>query len=284
MSLLTDGPCVRRAVTKRNWDSSKDWKVGATAHRLTPDYEHEPVHVSARLEMLRSLDAVHYADHGLRSEVDRLLRLPLLKGWPSGPVFRGSTVSEAPLTTETAQSAAGRRSRIPSWPPTKMATSANLRPPSEASFDGCAFCRTNGERRSFYTSHALREDSGPGSKGRVTCPVLRNYQCPQCGYPGGDEAHTLRYCPLNKDYIAPSVYKTPRKSNGQPRRRPRAAGGSQCFGSQGKPSPDASVSARRVDSRKPSESQVCPVGPRIRQSFSRSTVRGPRSAVEFQRW
>ncbi|KAL1415526.1 hypothetical protein MTO96_033447 [Rhipicephalus appendiculatus] len=282
MSGITDGRCVRRAVTKRNGDSSTDWKAVTTPHRWTPDCEPERFHFSVRIEMLKSLDAVHYADYGLRSEVDRLLRLPLLKGLPSGPVFRGSRASEEPPTTETAESAVRRRSRIPSWPPAKMATSSSLRPSSETSFDGCAFCRTNGERRSFYMSHALREDSGPGSKGRVTCPVLRNYQCPQCGYPGGDEAHTLRYCPLNKDYIAPSVYKTPRKSNGQRRRHPRAAEGSRCSNSQGTPMPD--VSGRRADSRKPPESQVCPVGPRMRQSFSRSNVRGAHSAVEFQQW
>ncbi|XP_075550088.1 RNA-binding protein nanos [Dermacentor variabilis] len=145
-----------------------------------------------------------------------------------------------------------------------MATSPSLRQPSAPSFDGCAFCRTNGERRSFYLSHALREDSGPGSTGRVTCPVLRNYQCPQCGCPGGDEAHTLRYCPLNRDYLSPSVYKTPRKSNGQPRRRPRGPEPRRCGSND---APEASVSGHRVDVYKPQAPQMCTMSPQTRQSF-----------------
>nr|XP_037279654.1 nanos homolog 3-like [Rhipicephalus microplus] len=136
-----------------------------------------------------------------------------------------------------------------------MATGSSWRPSSQKPFDGCAFCRTNGERRPFYMSHALREDSGPRFKGRVTCPVLRSYQCPQCGCPGGDEAHTLRYCPLNEE-IAPSVYKTPRKSNGQLRWSPRAADGSRCLDCQGTPSPR--VAGRWAEPRKPSKSRVCP--------------------------
>ncbi|XP_075747922.1 nanos homolog 3 [Rhipicephalus microplus] len=162
-----------------------------------------------------------------------------------------------------------------------MASGSSLRPSSQKPFDGCAFCRTNGERRPFYMSHALREDSGPRFKGRVTCPVLRSYQCPQCGCPGGDEAHTLRYCPLNEE-IAPSVYKTPRKSNGQLRRSPRAAEGSRCLDCQGTPSPR--VAGRWAEPRKPSKSRVCPVGPPLWQSFWRRKVAGPRFAVKFQRW
>ncbi|XP_077484641.1 uncharacterized protein LOC144094599 [Amblyomma americanum] len=99
------------------------------------------------------------------------------------------------------------------WPP----------PPPPPQFrsqtKGCAFCRTNGERREFYMGHTLRDYSGPGRAGRVTCPVLRGYKCPQCGYPGGDQAHTIRYCPLNRrGDLAPSVYNTPRQSNGRLRR------------------------------------------------------------------
>ncbi|XP_065297916.1 uncharacterized protein [Dermacentor albipictus] len=244
---IVDGPCQPRALTKRS-SGNADWKAGPATRHQMPCYEDGRRHSPARVEMLRNLDAVPYTDHGLRSEVDRLLRLPLLMGLPSGPVFRGTPrlgtyvprhrtcftppgpvfrgsqvtpVSEAPATSQAAVNAPQRLSRTASGAPTRMATSSSLGQPSAPSFDGCAFCRTNGERRSFYLNHTLREDSGPGLRGRVTCPVLRNYQCPQCGCPGGDEAHTLRYCPLNRDYLPPSVYKTPRKSNGQPRRRPR---------------------------------------------------------------
>ncbi|XP_067170690.1 nanos homolog 3 [Apteryx mantelli] len=64
----------------------------------------------------------------------------------------------------------------------------------------CVFCKQNGEARHIYTAHNLR---GPG--GRVECPVLRNYVCPQCGATE-DGAHTRRFCPLTRPgYI--SVYR-----------------------------------------------------------------------------
>ncbi|KAM3848046.1 nanos homolog 3 [Vipera latastei] len=63
----------------------------------------------------------------------------------------------------------------------------------------CSFCRRNGESRSIYTSHRLKDEAG-----RVQCPILRRYKCPQCGA-SEDFAHTRRFCPLTKqDYI--SVY------------------------------------------------------------------------------
>lgn len=92
MSLIGffDGPCRPRALTKRNWGAADSGRSGPATHRETPRYEEERCHVPNRVQKLRNLDAVHYTDHGLRSEVDRLLRLPLLKGLPSGPVFRGT--------------------------------------------------------------------------------------------------------------------------------------------------------------------------------------------------
>ncbi|XP_039745261.1 uncharacterized protein LOC120623353 isoform X1 [Pararge aegeria] len=53
----------------------------------------------------------------------------------------------------------------------------------------CRFCKNNGERESYYRSHRLRW------RGKVVCPVLRNYRCRRCGAKG-DSAHTLKYCPL----------------------------------------------------------------------------------------
>ncbi|XP_053610028.1 nanos homolog 1-like [Plodia interpunctella] len=53
----------------------------------------------------------------------------------------------------------------------------------------CAFCKNNGEPLSWYSAHSLKD-----SRGRVRCPVLRGYRCPQCGA-SGDWAHTIKYCP-----------------------------------------------------------------------------------------
>nr|CAJ28985.1 zinc finger protein [Platynereis dumerilii] len=55
----------------------------------------------------------------------------------------------------------------------------------------CVFCKTNGEGEVIYTSHVLKEKNG-----RVCCPILRAYKCPNCGA-HGDTAHTLKYCPLS---------------------------------------------------------------------------------------
>uniref|UniRef100_A0A670Y3I0 Nanos C2HC-type zinc finger 3 n=1 Tax=Pseudonaja textilis TaxID=8673 RepID=A0A670Y3I0_PSETE len=63
----------------------------------------------------------------------------------------------------------------------------------------CSFCKQNGESRSIYSSHRLKDEAG-----RVQCPILRKYKCPQCGA-SEDFAHTRRFCPLTKEgYI--SVY------------------------------------------------------------------------------
>merc|ERR1712059_105173 len=60
------------------------------------------------------------------------------------------------------------------------------------------------------------------ASGVVQCPFLRSYTCPICGV-SGDHAHTLRYCPLNKDgRWAPtrsiSELRRRRKSDGKYRR------------------------------------------------------------------
>ncbi|XP_062975021.1 nanos homolog 3 [Elgaria multicarinata webbii] len=77
----------------------------------------------------------------------------------------------------------------------------------EASLEGngqaeglpCSFCKNNGESKHVYMSHRLKDATG-----RVRCPILRNYTCPQCGA-SDDAAHTRRFCPLtNKGYT--SVY------------------------------------------------------------------------------
>ncbi|KAM7340158.1 nanos homolog 2 [Alexandromys fortis] len=57
----------------------------------------------------------------------------------------------------------------------------------------CNFCKNNGESRHVYASHQLKTPEGV-----VVCPILRHYVCPLCGATG-DQAHTLKYCPLNSN-------------------------------------------------------------------------------------
>lgn len=70
---------------------------------------------------------------------------------------------------------------------------ANMRKPACIE---CVFCKNNEESEKVYKSHVLKDVYG-----RIQCPVLRMYRCPICGNPGGDEAHTIRYCPKSKSRI-----------------------------------------------------------------------------------
>lgn len=47
----------------------------------------------------------------------------------------------------------------------------------------CNFCRKNGETWAVYASHNLKDEAG-----NVSCPILLNYTCPDCGGNG----HTQR--------------------------------------------------------------------------------------------
>ncbi|XP_036596640.1 nanos homolog 3-like [Trichosurus vulpecula] len=73
----------------------------------------------------------------------------------------------------------------------------------------CSFCKHNGESRNIYMSHMLKDE-----KGRVVCPILRKYVCPQCRATQ-DNAHTVRFCPLtSKDYMSVYSYRA-RNSTGR---------------------------------------------------------------------
>ncbi|XP_062325125.1 nanos homolog 1-like [Osmerus eperlanus] len=68
----------------------------------------------------------------------------------------------------------------------------------------CVFCRNNGAPEEVFGSHVLKTPDG-----RVVCPILRAYTCPLCSA-NGDNAHTIKYCPLSKDPPAQRVVRAGR--------------------------------------------------------------------------
>ena len=54
----------------------------------------------------------------------------------------------------------------------------------------CTFCKSNGEAEHIYTSHALKN-----SINKITCPILMQYSCVECGATG-ENTHTIKYCPV----------------------------------------------------------------------------------------
>lgn len=65
----------------------------------------------------------------------------------------------------------------------------------------CAFCKNLPDQQDNYKTHWLKDNEK-----RVICPVLRRYCCPICHNGGGDDAHTMRFCPKNRSVMAKEFF------------------------------------------------------------------------------
>ncbi|KAK7874318.1 hypothetical protein R5R35_007793 [Gryllus longicercus] len=109
---------------------------------------------------------------------------------PTPPAAQPATTAASAIANPAAAAAAA------------AAFALGLLPPPGAGLH-CAFCRNNGETVEFYSGHILKD-----AKGRVQCPILRAYTCPNCGA-NGDRAHTLKYCPMGAAVAAALEWPSP---------------------------------------------------------------------------
>ncbi|NXH29154.1 NANO3 protein, partial [Myiagra hebetior] len=133
---------------------------------------------------------------GLAAMVAALLRDPAGLGDPSAPL---GPLAPCPGPAPCAEPA----------PCVRPAPRAETAP--RAGLALCSFCQHNGEAPGVYRSHSLRD-----AHGRLQCPVLRSYVCPQCGATQ-DRAHTRRFCPRTHSGYT-SVYSRPVRARSAGRR------------------------------------------------------------------
>lgn len=87
----------------------------------------------------------------------------------------------------------GRPNKTPSTNPASTLTYVKRSQNNRSSKMECVFCKNLPNHNDSYKTHWLKD-----SQNKVTCPVLRAYNCPLCNNKGGDAAHTVRYCPLKR--------------------------------------------------------------------------------------
>lgn len=105
----------------------------------------------------------------------------------------GTTVSATSLTISASSGFVGAPSASTKTSSATFNTPKFLPKTSHSVFNTpfCTFCKSNGEREEFYSSHTCKDRTGV-----VICPILRAYVCPLCRATGSN-AHTISYCPLS---------------------------------------------------------------------------------------